>query len=478
MDEWLCLTSPAACAVTKAPEALASSALDRITDSAVNAIQTVTSLVLTFWMHPVFSPSVASNEAPAASVKVLQDAMQPLVVVAAVVGILVACAQVALTHRAAPLAEVGKMFLAVMAVTALAAVSMQYLIEFSDKFAPWVIEQVISKPYEQGIPDLFPKTETAKLEIFLLLLIGPLIILAGLAQVLFMFFRAGVLPILLALLPVAAALSTSEIGKTWFKKIAAWALAFVLYKPVAALVYAAGFALMRSSAFTQFTADSKLAALRPIFQTLTGLGVLTLAVLCLPAMIKLVAPIAATGSSNLFSGAGAAGLAVTGAMTVATLGAGGAAVAGGAMRALPTPTPSGQTPSGSPSGSTPGGPGGGGTEVSGGRGRPALGSGSSSDGDSGTGPGSGPGPHGGRGGPGGAGAGAAGQHDGGSGSDGSPGALGGGLAGSGAGSVGAASPHYGGGSSTAGRALAVGGAVGGVSQAVNDAVHGDDGAAR
>lgn len=475
-----CFTNPAACLAEKAASTVAGSALDRITDSAVNAIQTMTSLVLTFWMHPVFSPTVAANEAPAASVQVLQDAMQPLVVVAAVIGILVACAQVALTHRAAPLAEVGKMFVAVIAVSGLAAISMQYLIEFGDKFAPWIIQLVIDKPYEQGIPDLFPKVETAKLEIFLLLLIGPLIVLAGLAQVLFMFFRAGVLPILLALLPLAAALSTSEIGKTWFKKMAAWALAFVLYKPIAALVYAGGFAIMRSSAFTQFSADPQLAPLRAVFQTLTGLGVLTLAVLCLPAMIKLVAPIAATGSSNLFSGAAVAGMAVTGAMTVATFGAGGAGVAAGAARALPTPTPSTPAPTGTPSGGSSGGSSA--SEVTAAPGRAALGTGSSSDDLGGSTGRGGGGPRGGGGGAGGSGG--SGQGDGGAGTDGSPGAPGGSgpAAGNGTTTAGgatvtpAASASVGGGS--VGSAVSVGGAVGGASRAMNDAVRGDEGPAR
>lgn len=468
-----CFTNPAACLASKAAEVAAGGALDRITDSAVNAIQTSTSLVLTFWMHPVFSPTVAKGEVASTSVQVLMDAMNPLVIIAAVVGTLVACVQVALTHRARPMADVGQMYLAVLAVSAVAAGAMQYLIEFSDKFAPWIIEQVINKPYEQGIPDLFPKAETAKLEIFLLLLIGPLIILAGLAQVMFMFFRAGVLPLLLAVLPLAAALSTSEIGKTWFKKIATWLLAFVLYKPIAALVYAGGFALMRSSAFTQFENDSKLAVLRPTFQVLTGLGVITLAVLCLPAMIKLLAPIAATGSSNLFSGAAAAGMVVTGAMTVATLGAGAGVMAGGAARSLPTPSPVAPPPSGPPSGgSDPGTSGGAGpAELAGRRGPAALGSGGSSDGGDGPSSGGGTSPQGGRGGPGGTG--------GGSGGDGSPGApgapgggSGGGPSGSGAAAGGGAPPAHGGASMD--RVLVVGGAVNTASQSVNDAVRGDD----
>lgn len=47
--------------------------------------------------------------------------------------------------------------------------------------------------------------------------------------------------ILAGVLPLTAAGSTTEAGKATFYKTTAWLLAFVLYKPVAAIIYAAAF---------------------------------------------------------------------------------------------------------------------------------------------------------------------------------------------------------------------------------------------
>ena len=44
--------------------------------------------------------------------------------------------------------------------------------------------------------------------------------------------------LLLGVLPIAAAATNTEMGRGWFKQIIAWLLAFILYKPVAAIVYA------------------------------------------------------------------------------------------------------------------------------------------------------------------------------------------------------------------------------------------------
>lgn len=328
-----CITEPWTCvgdAAGAVAGAVASSALDRFIESVTDAMQRTTNLFLTFWMSPALSPTVASGDAATSGVRALQDTLQTVTAVAAVVGVLLGCMQVALTHRAEPLSRVGMMFLSVITVSGLAAVTVQIGVDFGDAFSPWVLQQGTGAS-GGAVPDLYPKAASAALGAFLVIMLGGLVILANLAQIAFMMFRAGVLPLLLAVLPLAAAMSSSDAGRQWFKKVLGWLLAFVLYKPIAALVYAGGFAMMTSSSTKALLSNAALTdQVKPIFQILSGFVVVLLAVLCLPAMIKLVAPIAATGSSNLFSGAAAAGVAITGAVAVASLGAGAPALTGAA----------------------------------------------------------------------------------------------------------------------------------------------------
>ena len=50
--------------------------------------------------------------------------------------------------------------------------------------------------------------------------------------------RNAVLPVVVLLLPLAAAAGGSPLGKAWFGRLAAWLLALAFYKPVAAVIYA------------------------------------------------------------------------------------------------------------------------------------------------------------------------------------------------------------------------------------------------
>ena len=60
-----------------------------------------------------------------------------------------------------------------------------------------------------------------------------------------MFVRGGMLVLLVGTLPLIAAFSNTEMGLQWFRKATAWLIAFALYKPAAAIVYAVAFKLGR-----------------------------------------------------------------------------------------------------------------------------------------------------------------------------------------------------------------------------------------
>lgn len=136
---------------------------------------------------------------------------------------------------------------------------------------------------------------------------GLLAILTAAFQVIVLIFRGALLVLVVGFLPLAAAATNTAIGRNAWSKAAGWILAFIVYKPVAALIYGAGFTLL---ATPMFDGDGPL-------RLLTGLAMMVLATLALPALIKLCVPAtAALGSAGgnamgwlAAGGAGAAALA-------------------------------------------------------------------------------------------------------------------------------------------------------------------------
>jgi hypothetical protein len=144
---------------------------------------------------------------------------------------------------------------------------------------------------------------TSAIGVAVLLLIG--ILVAGL-QVGVMIARGGALLVLTGTILLAAAATNTETGKQMFKTYVAWFLAFIAYQPAACIVYAGGFRLAGSD-----TA----AAGNSWMQVIYGITIIGLAVLTLPALLRLVAPM----TTPVASGRGAGGVMTGAATTVVTM---------------------------------------------------------------------------------------------------------------------------------------------------------------
>jgi hypothetical protein len=83
--------------------------------------------------------------------------------------------------------------------------------------------------------------------------------------------QAGIL-VLAALLPLAASGSVNESTKPWLNRMPPWLLTLVLYRPMAALIYMIGFTFLGTS--------------NDVTTVMTGLMVLVLAVIAMPAMMR------------------------------------------------------------------------------------------------------------------------------------------------------------------------------------------------
>jgi hypothetical protein len=184
------------------------------------------------------------------------------------------------------------------------------------------------------------------------IVLGLIGLLASLVQVVLMVVRSGMLVILAGILPTTAAFTNTEMGKQWFQKAVGWTIAFILYKPAAAIVYSVAFLLMGNG-------DGKDVLIRSI----TGFTLMVVALFALPALMRFVTPMVGAVASGGGAGAGAAvGAMATGAVSLGRSGSG-----SGRGNAAPTPpTTQSNQPGASPKGS-------GGTPGPKGRGQPTQG---------------------------------------------------------------------------------------------------------
>ena len=117
------------------------------------------------------------------------------------------------------------------------------------------------------------------------IVLGLLAFLGSVIQIMLMLVRGGMLVLLVGTLPLIAAFSNTEMGHQWFRKATAWLLAFALYKPAAAIIYAVAF---------------KLGGQQGALALLDGVMMLILAILALPALLRFLVP----ATSALAAGGG------------------------------------------------------------------------------------------------------------------------------------------------------------------------------
>ncbi|WP_137755688.1 hypothetical protein [Agrococcus sp. SGAir0287] len=178
------------------------------------------------------------------------------------------------------------------------------------------------------------------------IVLGILLGLFGAIQFALMLGRVAILILLVGVLPLASSFTNTELGMQWMRRIVAWTLAFLLYKPVAALIFGTAMRMVGTDVFGgEGLPEQVTLAIRVVL----GLIIFGLGVVALPALMRLMMP----AVSPIVGGSAGMGLAVAG---MAAIPAGASAITeltgkGGrsATVAPPgaTPSPSsGQGPSG------------------------------------------------------------------------------------------------------------------------------------
>lgn len=185
-----------------------------------------------------------------------------------------------------------------------------------DAFSQWVIDDATHGDAVGTAKFLVDTSAYTGFAPGLVLIIAVVGMLGALAMAVMAILRQGVLVVAMSLLPLAAAGSGLGSGKQAHDRLWSWVVAFLLWKPVAALVYLVAFSTVDTTPSVNPGAplDPDQAQHR-----LVSLVLLCCTVFVLPALMRLVSPIvSAVGSGG--SGAAATGTA---------LAAGGAVASGG-----------------------------------------------------------------------------------------------------------------------------------------------------
>jgi type IV secretion system protein TrbL len=294
-------------AVGAASDGVVSQMAETFAGAATSLLETSTS----FWLR-VDTPAVDS---PGGLAAFLQDRTAYLTGAAAVAGVLIGGARMALARRQDPGVQVLRGLVLIALLSSGGAFLVSQLALASDAWSVWLFEQAAGDDVNASIGLI--ALASNRLQPGLLLVVALFALLTGIVQVALMVSRAALIPVLVGVLPTMAAMSMAgKGGGQSVQRVVAWLGAFLLYKPVAAVIYAAAFRLSDGS-------DAEAGPLTAI----SGLALLVLAILALPALMRVVAPAVAVlgGAGTGSMASGVAGTVATGAVILMTGGAGAAA---------------------------------------------------------------------------------------------------------------------------------------------------------
>jgi hypothetical protein len=226
-------------------------------------------------------------------------------------------------QRGAPLKDLLRSLLTLTLVSGLGLGVISILVIAADAFSVAIIERSTDgKGFAEAMNILVVTGQTG-VGVFILIVLGLIGLIASLVQIVLMVARSGMLVILAGILPTTAAFTNTEMGRQWFQKAVGWTIAFILYKPAAAIVYSVAFLLMGNSSGQD-----------ALIGSITGFTLMIVALFALPALMRFVTPMVGAVAAGSGAAAGAAvGAMATGAVS---LGRGGS----GRGNAAPTPATS------------------------------------------------------------------------------------------------------------------------------------------
>lgn len=195
----------------------------------------------------------------------------------AIVSIFFVTGKVALAHRAAASEEAQEAAKGLVLVVVASSVAVPAVVSASqgaDQYSSWLVDQAANGDVVGAVLKLMAFDQiigSGFTFILALMALG-----ASIVQAFLIIIRDALLIVLIGGLPLAAAASISPSGRQTWHKMIGWLIAFILFKPVAAMCYA-------GALWSVTNASNEI-------DQIAGIFLVILAVLTLPALMRLIGP--------------------------------------------------------------------------------------------------------------------------------------------------------------------------------------------
>ena len=286
-----------------AAKSAASSGFKQAADTMFAAYDDIMKQFLTSWVGAGFKVSLDNK-----ATSWFQDTTLPITIVLLTLGLVVAGARVMYSHRGEPFQEAMTALGKAVAVITLGTATIQVLVWGGDSYGQWILKASGISATAGYVDAAFAAASPG-----LALIFGLLGVLAVGIQWVIMYVRQALMLLLNAFWQVSAAYAVLRRGEQAFEKITAWIIAFIIYSPLAASIYAFAWRLKNG----QDGAGG----------VIYGLMLIGLAVIALPAIMRLLVP--ASGALGSAIG-GAMAMGVAAGVVQAGVAVGAAVATGGA----------------------------------------------------------------------------------------------------------------------------------------------------
>lgn len=292
---------------------LADDAMGNMAKAILEGMSQMVTTLSTFWVSmPTVNLASEDGTTPSPVVSMVNSELMVWTLTLAVLAVILGGIRMIWEQRGAPLKDLLRSLITLTLVSGLGLGVISILVIAADAFSAAIIERSTDgKGFAESM-NLLVVTGQTGVGVFILIILGLIGLLASLVQIVLMVVRSGMLVILAGILPTTAAFTNTEMGKQWFQKAVGWTIAFILYKPAAAIVYSVAFLLM-----------GKNSGQDALITSITGFTLMVVALFALPALMRFVTPMVGAVASGSGAGAGAAvGAMATGAVSLGRSGSG------------------------------------------------------------------------------------------------------------------------------------------------------------
>ena len=307
-----CKLGDLTCVASNVVSDIADDAIGNLAKAIMEGMSQMVTALSTFWVGmPTVNLASQDGTTPSPVVSVVNNELMPWTLTLAVLAVILGGIRMIWEQRGAPLKDLLRSLLTLTLVSGLGLGVISILVIAADAFAVAIIERSTDG---KGFAEAFQKIAVVQTgdAVFILILLGLIGLIASLVQIVLMVVRSGMLVILAGILPTTAAFTNTEMGRQWFQKALGWTIAFILYKPAAAIVYSVAFLLMNNTTGQEALVGS-----------ISGFTLMIVALFALPALMRFVTPMVGAVASGSGGAAGAAvGAMATGAVSLGRNGSG------------------------------------------------------------------------------------------------------------------------------------------------------------